>query len=188
MSIGASLRQILLPLASAFSRLNPREQRLVVLFAGVAVISGFYVFVAEPLMQTRARMQNRIEALRKDLPEVAALRQRIEQLERSAGTGGGVATADFSLFSFIDKAATSSVSRESVTSMNPSRHPTRDGMEETSIELRLTGVTLPEVVRLLNEIEDGGAAVFIKRLELKRRYDDKARFDAVLVAGALSRT
>ncbi len=188
MNATAAVRQLLHPASAVFARLSRREQRLVALFAGVVATSALYLFLIEPLVQARARMQDRVEALRDDLPEVAAIRRRIAQLERTVGRGERSAAANFSLFSFVDKAATSSVSRESVASMNPSRHPTRDGFEETSVELRLTAVTLPELARLLREIEEGGQTVYIKRLELKRRYDDKSRFDAVLVAGTLSRT
>ena len=62
------------------------------------------------------------------------------------------------------------------------------GLEESSVELRLTSVGLPEIVALLEQIEATTEPVYVKRVELKRRYDDRARFDATIVTAALTRT
>jgi len=72
--------------------------------------------------------------------------------------------------------------------MNPTRHQVREGIEESTVELRLTTVSLTQVVGLLRKIELADHPVYVKRVELKRRYDDHTRFDVVIVAGALSRT
>ena len=44
------------------------------------------------------------------------------------------------------------------------------------------------MVSFLRRIEDAEQPIYIKRLELKRRYDDHTRFDATVVAGAVART
>ncbi len=72
--------------------------------------------------------------------------------------------------------------------MNPSRRQVREGLLESAVELRLSTVSLHEIVGLLRKIEQAGQSVYVKRVELKRRYDDHTRFDAVIVAGAVSKT
>ena len=47
-------------------------------------------------------------------------------------------------------------------------------------------IRLPELVGLLRQIEEAAHPVYIKRLELKRRYDDRSRFDALIIAGSVA--
>jgi type II secretory pathway component PulM len=152
--------------------------------------AGVYIAIVEPVVSTRARMETHIDTLSKDLATMESLATQIERLQQRVATTKKPETAGagFSLFSFIDKATTASVSREAVASMNPSRRPAREGLEESAVELRLSSVALPELVGLLQQIENATEPVYIKRLELKRRYDDQTHFDVVIVAGSLSRT
>jgi general secretion pathway protein M len=163
---------------------------LVGLFGALLLLSAAYVFVLEPIVAGRARVQQRVATLQRDVAAMQKLALRIRRLQAELGSSAPAAGAaeDFSLFAFVDRAAAAAVSRESIASMNPSTRPLRDGYVETSVELRVNGVTLPEIVTLLERMEDGVQPVYIKRLEMKRRYDDKTRFDATVVAGAMSRT
>jgi hypothetical protein len=184
------LSQIWQTVSASLARLSVRERRLVMLFGAVAGLAAVYLFVVEPFMDNRERTRRRIENLARDIDAMQILAGRIRALEATAAvSSGGDATLDsFSLFSFVDKAASASVSRDAVASMNPAKRPLKRGFEESSVELRLTAVTLPEVVGLLEKIEAATQPVYIKRVELKRRYDDSSRFDAVIVAGATSKT
>ena len=184
------MRQLLHTALAALARLSPREQRLVAVFALLLVLVGVYTVVVEPLVAGRARLAQRIDGLSHELVAMEDLAARIRSLEPAAGESPApTATGDgFSLFAFIDKATAASVSRDAIAAMNPSRRPTRDGFEESAVELRLTSVTLPELVALLRQIEQAEQPVYVKRLEVKRRYDDKTRFDATILTGALART
>lgn len=185
------MRQWLHRIVVAVGRLSRREQILVATLAGLAAVAGLYLFVIEPIVDWRARMQQRIETLSRDLPSLEALAGKVRRLEAELGAVADVQAStgtDFSLFAFIDKAAAASIARDAIAAMNPSRRPMRDGFEENSVELRLNSVSLVELVGLLRRIEDAEQPVYVKRLEIKRRYDDATRFDATIVAGALSRT
>jgi len=186
----AMIRQMLQPGVAVLGRLSRREQRLVTVFGVLLVAAGVYVFAVEPVVAGRASMERRIASLSRDISTMESLGGRIAALEVAVAGAAGPRAADkeFSLFSFIDRATSAAVSREAVASMNPSRRPSRDGFEESAVELRLVNVTLPEVVGLLRQIDEAVAPVFVKRFELKRRYADSSRFDAVIVAGAVSRT
>jgi len=185
------MRQLLHAIAGALARLSPREQRLVGLFAFLLGCAGVYVFVIEPVTSGRSRAEHRIAALDRDVLEMQRLAIRIRNLEESVSAGSAdddTAGSDFSLFSFIDKATSASVSRDAIASMNPARRAAREGYEESTVELRLTSVSLAEVVGLLREIESATEPVYVKRVELKRRYDDNTRFDALILTGSVSRT
>jgi len=184
------VRQFFHTLAAALARLSRREQRLVAALGAVALLGAVYVLMLEPFLTSRERAGRRIEVLRDDIQVMQGLARRIEALETQSkdADASGAANAGFSLFSFIDKATMSAVSRDAVASMNPSKRPVRQGFEENAVELRLSSVTLPEVVGLLEKIESANQPVYVKRVELKRRYDDGGRFDVIIVAGSVSRT
>jgi len=185
-----SIRQLLRTAAGALARLSPREQRLLAIFGSVLLAAGLFVLVIEPVAAGRRSAERKIAALDGDVREMQRLAARIRQLQTAVGNAAaddGAADKGFSLFSFIDKATSASVSREAIASMNPSRRPAREGFEESTVELRLTNVSLTEVVGLLRQIEAATEPVYVKRVELKRRYDDNARFDAIIVTGSVSR-
>ena len=189
--MNAYLQQALHAVVAAFTRLSPREQRLVGALAGLLVVAGVYVFVVEPAVLGRRRLESRIETLTADLAEMRRLAARIDRLETVLGntqSGDRTAEAEFSLFSFMDKAATATVNPDSVAAMNPSRRQVREGLAESAVELRLSTVSLREIVGLLRKIERSPQPVYVKRIELKRRYDDRTRFDAVIVTGSVSKT
>ena len=190
MNTRAWLAQIRQTLDSSLARLNPRERRLVLLLGTVALIGGVYVMVIEPYQESRHRAQRRIETLSRDLGAMESLAAKIRTLEAATAKveSTGATAAGFSLFSFVDKATQAAISRDAVASMNPAKRPVRGGLEESSVELRLTSVGQTEIVALLEQIEATPEPVYVKRVELKRRYDDRARFDATIVTAALTRT
>jgi len=176
--------------SAAFGRLSPRERRLVGTFAVLAAAAFVYLTLIEPLLEGRTRMEQRIESLTRELATLDALASRVRRLEAELGNDSetGQVSEDFSLFSFMDRATSASVAADAVASMNPSRRKLPEGMLENVVELRLQNVSLGEIVALLRQIETAPEPVYIKRLELRRRYDDNTRFDATLIAGALSAT
>ena len=184
-----TLRQLPHALAAAFGRLSKREQRLITAFAALLAGAIVYVGILEPIVAGRARMEQRIVTLVDDIDSMKRTAARIAELERELGSAeaAAVTPADFSLFSFIDKAASATVTPGSVAAMNPSRRKVRDGEEESLVEVRLSSVPLPEIIGFLRNIEQATEPVYVRRVELKRRYDDKTRFDATIVAGMLER-
>ena len=185
----ATIRQLLHVVAGALARLSPREQRLVAIFGALLAAAGLYVLLIEPIAAGRRGAENKIATLDGDVREMQRLAVKIRELQGTidlTDTDDGTAGKDFSLFSFIDKATSASVSRDAIASMNPNRRPTREGLEETTVELRLTNISLTEVVGLLRQIETAPEPVYVKRVELKRRFDDNTRFDAIIVTGSVS--
>lgn len=183
-----TLRQLPRALAAAFGRLSKREQRLITIFAALLASVIVYVGLIEPIVAGRSRMEQRITALAEDIEVMRHTAAQISELEREIGNADAAVTpADFSLFSFVDKAASATVTPGSVTSMNPSRRKVRDGEEESLVEVRLSAVPLTEIVGLLRNIEQAPEPIYVRRVEMKRRYDDKTRFDTTIVAGMIER-
>jgi type II secretory pathway component PulM len=187
--VNETIRQLPRMVAAAFRRLSTREQRLVTVFAVLVVAAFVYMGMIEPIVAGRTRMEQKILTLADDIEAMRRMAARVAELRREIGSADAAAAtpADFSLFSFVDKAASSTVTPGSVAAMNPSRRKVRDGEEENLVEVRLSAVPLPEIVGFLRNIEQAPEPVYVRRAELKRRYDDKTRFDATIVAAMIER-
>lgn len=184
------LDQLRAAFGAALGRLNPRERRLVAIFAVLAMVTFLYVGLIEPIVEQHTHIERRIETLSRGLGTLEQLAARIRTLEGELGAKKNPTNTseDFSLFSFIDRATSAAIAADAVSSMNPSRRKLPGGLEETSVELRLQDIALSELVGLLRQIELASEPVYIKRLDLQRRYDDRTRFDATIIAGAVSET
>jgi len=167
------------------ARLTPGERMLVGLFGALLLALGFYRGIVAPVWEARSRKERRVAALEQDLERIAILARRLRELEALVETRAQPAAAnDFTLFAFMDRVAGKTIPREAVASMNPAKRPLPDGGVESVVELKLTAVRLPELLSLLRDIERGTNPAYVKRLTLKRRYEDRSRFDVVLIVGA----
>lgn len=168
------------------ARLSPREQRLVGVFGALIAILFVWSFVITPFLDGRESLRKEIATLRGELGQLDSLAKQIRSAEADAPKGGsGVkATADFSVLGFVEKAAGASLRPESISSMSPSRRALDGGRQESTVELKLSAVSLGEVVALLQAVEGERSPVYVRQFSVKKRYDDASRFDVTLVAGA----
>lgn len=180
MNVATHQAQILL------ARLSPREQRLVAVFTTLLVVVLGWSLVISPFLGGRERMRREIDGLRVELAELETLARQIRQIEADAPKGAAATkpSADFSVLAFVEKAAGASLRPESIASMSPQRRPLDGGRQESTVELKLSAVTLGEVVALLRAVEGERSPVYVKHFSVRKRYDDASRFDVTLVTAA----
>jgi hypothetical protein len=168
------------------ARLSPREQRLVSIFGGLLALTLVWSLVVAPFLGGRESLRKEIDGLRSELSSLEGLASQIRTTEATAPKKreAAVATADFSVLGFVEKAAGASLRPESIGSMTPSRRPLDAGHNENTVELKVSGATLGEVVALLRAIEGEASPVYLKQFSVKKRYDDASRFDVTLIAAA----
>lgn len=169
------------------ARLSPREQRLVAVFG--ALLAGVlgWSLVVSPFLNGRDRVRTEIEGLKKEIGDLQRLATQIKQTsaETPKDSAPVQPTADFSVLSFVEKAAGASLRPESIASMTPSKRALDGGRQESLVELKLSSVSLGETVALLHGIEGEASPVYVKQFSVKKRYDDSSRFDVTLVAAAM---
>ena len=180
--MNAAVHQVQVLLA----RLSPREQRLVAVFASLVAAVLAWSLVISPFLGGRERVRREIESLRSELSEIDGLARQIRQSEAELPKGAAPAKppAEFSVLAFVEKAAGASLRPESIASMTPSRRALDGGRQESAVELKLSAVTLGEIIALLGGVEGERSPVYIKQFVVKKRYDDASRFDVTLVAAA----
>ena len=183
----SALRDLLQRLAVLIERLSPRERVLL----GVGAAAGALVLiwvVAGALADRRAALVAQIAAGERDLAEMGRLRDRYLQLRserdvvlRKLERGG----ADFSLFAHLEGVARDVLSRERIAAMNPSTRSVTEDLQEEDVEMRLSGVSLRELVGLLYRVEKSDLPILVSRLQMKKRFDQPFVYDATLVVGRL---
>lgn len=180
--MNVALHQVQVMLA----RLSPREQRLVAIFGGLLAITLAWSLVVAPFLGGRESIRKEIDGLKSELTSLDALARQIRSTEAAAPKKreAVAATADFSVLGFVEKAAGASLRPESIGSMTPTRRPLDGGRNESTVELKVSGATLGEVVALLRAIEGEASPVYVKQFSVKKRYDDASRFDVTLIAAA----
>ncbi|HYC57562.1 MAG TPA: type II secretion system protein GspM [Candidatus Binatia bacterium] len=183
------MRQLLHSLGLMVSRLSPREQRLLAIFGGLLAVVALWSFVIAPVLGGRERIAGEIATLSEDLADLEKLARQIRSAQAGASDKPRAteSEAGFSLLAFVDKAARASLRSESIAAMSPGQRALDQGRQESTVELRLSSVTLPEVVELLRSIESEEGAVYVKQFQVKKRYDDPSRFDASLVTATVTR-
>jgi type II secretory pathway component PulM len=173
-------------LAPFLARLSPRERQCVAV-AGAALASALlYLLVIDPLWQMQIDLRARVAAKERELQEIVALRQEylvvkstIDHIQSAVGAG-------FSPVSFLETLASTTVGQDKVAAITPANRETQGDATLETIELKLSGVSLRELVELLYKIDTTGAMLHPIRLSIKKRYKDPYTFDVLLSTVAIS--
>jgi general secretion pathway protein M len=88
--------------------------------------------------------------------------------------------AQFSLLAFMEEATTTAQIRDRIVGMQPQAPIIVQGYQETAVDLRLDGVSLPQILALLVAIEQAPYDVQVHHLQLKPKYDNPVNLDATL--------
>ena len=173
--------------AALIERLSPRERVLVGAGSALGVVVLVWM-LAGVLAERRTTLQAQIAASERDVAELVRLRDHYLQLRgerdavrRKLERGG----ADFSLFSHLEGVTRDVVSRDRIAAMNPSTRTVAEDLQEEDVEMRLSGVSLRELVALLYRVEKTDLPLLMSRVQIKKRFDQPFVYDATLVVGHL---
>jgi hypothetical protein len=107
------------------------------------------------------------------------LRAEIDRVQSATG-------ANFSPVAFLESLANNIVGQDKITAINPAGRETREGADQETIELKLSGVSLRELVELLYKLDTADTVLRPARVSIKKRYKDPYTFDVTLIALAFS--
>lgn len=175
-------------LLHAYARLAPREKLLLQIAAGATAVVLVYLTFAWT-QSARAELRTKIAAKERQLEEIQELRKVYLQLKQQAETVTATQAErpeNFSLFSFLDGIGTKTLTREKILAMSPSSKTIADKYVEESVEMRLSAVSLSQVVNLLHQIENAPTPLLVARLQMKKRFNDPYNFDVTLVVASVT--
>ena len=170
-------------LKERWQHFSERERMIVAAGGTVLVAALAFLFIVDPLLLSIDKLDRQAKRKAKDSQELALVAQeyvvkqaRMAKLEQRMPSP----PAQFSLLAFMEEATTSAQIRDRIVGMQPQAPVVVQGFQETSVDLRLDGVTLPQLLSLLTAIEQAPYDVQVHHLQLKPKYDNPVNLDATL--------
>ena len=161
-----------------------QRERLIVSAGGAMVAAALiFLLIIDPLMATIDKLDRQARRKAKDSQELALIAQeyvikqaRIAKLEQRMPSP----PAQFSLLAFMEEATTATQIRDRIVGMQPQAPIVIQGYQETAVDIRLDGVSLPQLLALLVAIEQAPYDVRVHHLQMKPKYDNPVNLDATL--------
>jgi type II secretory pathway component PulM len=162
---------------TAFQSLSARERLLIGSAAGLILFALLWLGVVLPLVAAGGRVATRADAaeqqlaaitrLRREFDDVAGRLAAVEQRIRSESRGNLRTTLE----------SLASAASVKVESMEPQTTPANDRFRETKVEVGLAGVTLPQTVSYLHQIDSAPQVLSVKSLRVRTRPDKPELLD-----------
>lgn len=175
-------------IANYWARLAPRERLLLGVLAVAVTGIGTYSLIWEPLRVNRELLVRKIEKTERDLTEIQHNRDEYFKLMRGIEANQASISKDdpsFNLFSYLQNTVTQAVSRDRITSMNPTTQEMGNEFQKELVEIKLAQVNLQQLVDILYRIEKGEHPLRFSRLSIKKRRDDIYNFDVTATVSLL---
>lgn len=170
-------------------RLTPRERLLIggalLLFTGTILYLAVFAPYRTALKrfdQTLTTGRQQLHQARQTQQEILALRQDLSRLENRLDRAPG-----FNALVFMEELVGRVARREQLTFVRPKSVDYLDDLVLEALEMKVEGLDLAQVLGLLAEIEEVRVPLRMTELNLKRRYDDRARLDLTLTIVATRR-
>jgi Type II secretion system (T2SS), protein M len=172
-----------------YQKREARERLLIKVAVSIGAVVIFYNMIYMPIAHLGEGMQDRIGARQRELIQVRSLmrsydRVRTELAEAEKGT---VADKNFSLFSVIEQTLDHSVGRDKIGSITPSDRPLTGGFQQHVVNLKLTGLSLSQIVDTLYGVQSLPVPVTVSALHIRQRAQDSYSYDVDMTCMALGR-
>lgn len=177
-------------LAARYSKLEPREKLLVRIAAAMVALFLGYNLVYLTVVNLSSGLHDRIDARQHALVEVRRLARRYQRLklDLAATEKRTVPNArDFSLFSILEQTLSKSIAREKIGSITPVEKRVSDQLTEHSVELKLTSVSLGQIVDVLYNFKTLKVPVTVSNLHIRRGGQDPHSYDVDMTCVAITR-
>lgn len=164
-------------------QLAKREKYLITLAVLVIVFALVIQLVIAPFLEKKKQYENNVVTKQNNLQQMATLRQEyllLEQDSKILAQRLARRPKNFTLFSFLEKAAGNAGVKDNIKSMKPSASTGKGPFKESLVEMKLERVTLGQLVGYLKLIESPDDLVNIKRISIQSNKKETQFLDAVL--------
>ena len=168
---------------SGFDKLKRRE-KITIIAGGIFVICFLLLqFVFSPYLQSSRKLDSSIAKKKQERVELQLLQQEYRSLKNE--TGGirdqlAKRPANFSLFSFLDARARDAGIKDYINYMKPSLSEGEDDLQESTVEMKLIGISLEQIVEYLKVIESPQNLVSVKRISIQESSKDAGLLEVVM--------
>jgi general secretion pathway protein M len=153
-------------------KLNKREKISVAAAAVAILIFLLMQFLVFPLFDKNTQLSQTISTRQQELEQIQRLQQeyrqtadKAEQAKRHLKTR----RRGFTLFSFLETLAGKTGLKSRISYMKPSTTTQKDSAYRISmVEMKLSGITMPQLLAYLHGIETSRDMIAIKRLSISK--------------------
>jgi general secretion pathway protein M len=159
-----------------------QHREILAIVACAAVVCAVLGFVVVPMEDYRSSLDDQIEASTRRLAEVRKYGDAYAQARGSHAdfsTTLGKRGQDFTLFAYLETAATRDGAKDRIEFMRPSSRPLNATYQEDQVEMRLAGITLDRLMAYLYHVETAPEAVRVKRLAIQTNQPKNIVIDSV---------
>jgi hypothetical protein len=148
-----------------------------------------YNFIYLPFVGLGEGFGDRVVTRQQQLAEVRTMMRSYQQIkvELAATEKRTVRSKDFSLFSIIEQSLTRSVGRDKISSITPSDRTVPGGYQQFTVDLKLAGLNLAQIVDALYGVQTLPMPVTVSNLHLRQRTQDPHSYDVDMTCMSLGR-
>ena len=159
-----------------FHMLQRREQILVVGAGVLVLVVVLFTFVVDPILARTANLDRRLAVATRQLAALQALRgdyrrqkQMIDRIDAQLRRQRG----NFAIFSHLEQVAGQTGIQDKIQSMNTVASPPNTVYKEDSVEVRMEGVTLAQLIEYLHRVGMSPQVLRIKRLQVNPTRENR---------------
>jgi general secretion pathway protein M len=166
------------------------RERLFIGGAGAALVL-FLIFklAIDPLFKHSSELDRQIVTARRQLAELRAMRQEYQRLESVVDSINSQLKRqqNFEIVSRLEELARQTgIPPNKILSMRQAPSSPSEMYNEASIEVKMDGVTLEQLVRYLHQVENSPQLLKIKKLDIKPRIDNRQILTATFRVSAFT--
>jgi general secretion pathway protein M len=164
-------------------QLAKREKYFIALAGTIIVLALVIELVIAPFFEKKERLQLNLAVKQNNLQEMVALHQEYQALQQDTNTLARRLASrpkNFTLFSYLEKAAGDAGIKDNIKYMKPSASTGKGSFKESLVEMKLERITLGQMVGYLKRIESPEKLVSIKRISIQSNTKETSYLDAIL--------
>jgi len=163
--------------------LAKREKLMVGGLIVFIVIFFIVFFIFSPLLDSRQRLQKSLQKKQVELQEIRILEKEYQALQLQSGDIQerlAKRPASFTLFSFIEKQATTAGIKKKINYIKPSRIESDGPLQESRVDMKLQQITLANLVTFLKGVESHKQVVSVSRISIQEHGKEPGYVNAVI--------
>jgi type II secretory pathway component PulM len=167
-----------------------REKRLIQILGAVVAVLLAYNIVYRSAVDISEGLRDRVASRQMELLQVRSMMRTWTQLgaEMAAAEKRTIPkSGDFSLFSVVEQSLTKSIGHEKIASITPADKPVPGGYTQYTIDLKLSGLSLAQIVDALYDVQTQPVPVTVSNLHIRQRTPDTHSYDVDMTCAALGK-
>jgi general secretion pathway protein M len=168
--------------------MQPRERLSLGGAGAMLVLFLIFKFAIDPLSKHSADLDRQIVTARRQLAELRTMQQEYQRQKTVVDSINSQLKKqqNVAIFSRLEEFAGQTGIRNKILYMKPTVSTPSEVYNEESVEVKMEGVTLEQLVRYLHQIENSPQLLKIKRLEIKSRFDNRQILTATFRVSAFT--